>query len=64
MIEKEDIPTFFRDLYYIIEQELEILKGAKIPAKIKERIKDNLIEKQTIIARMISLFLNVENEKN
>ncbi len=58
MIEKEDIPTYFRDLYYTTERILDNLKTAPLSKSHKDKIRDNVVKKQVIITRIIALYLN------
>jgi hypothetical protein len=57
MLEENDVPGFFRDLYKLTEDEFLLLdKSQKL-----ERVRDNLIKKQIILARIIAIF-NSENK--
>lgn len=63
MLLQSDIKDYLRDLLYIEEDALEALRKNKIESnKNLIRIQDNIIEKQTIISKMVNL-INFSEEK-
>lgn len=56
MITESDIKSDLRDLVYLEEEAYGLLRHSALPTKEKQRILDNLQEKQVILTKMIQFF--------
>jgi len=55
MIDNSQIKTYLRDLFYLEEDVLNLLKKTQIPKNQKNIVSDNINEKQVIITKIIHL---------
>ena len=62
MFEKTDIAEYIRDLFYIEEDILALLKKHPLAPKKQARYFDQTIKKQVIISKMLDLLLNKQQQ--
>ena len=56
MMIENDIKTDLRDLVYVEEEVYALLKSIQSTSKTKKQILDNILEKQTIVTKLIHFF--------
>jgi len=59
MIEPQDIISYLRDLLYVEEQALNVLQDIDTDEhnnNILKKVRDRIIQKQIIVARIVSLY--------
>lgn len=57
MLSKSDLQGFLRDLVYLQEDTWNIVEKTDLPKGIQSRVKDNIQEKQVILAKIIAMIV-------
>lgn len=57
MLPNKDIKSFLRDLVYLEETAMDLARGADVSAEDRQRIIDNLVEKQVIITKILAFIV-------
>ncbi len=57
MMTRKDVAEYVRDLFYVEEQVLAEIDACKLPKEIKNRLHDNVAEKQVILTKIIGILL-------
>ncbi|MDP3985554.1 MAG: hypothetical protein Q8P82_02205 [bacterium] len=58
MITDADIKSYLRDLVYLEEEVLKRLENSSLPERFKNRIRDNVVEKQIMVTKIVALFVH------